>query len=609
MPTTGKILRERYKIIKLLGSGGFGDTYLAQDQDLPNHPKCVVKHLKPNSNPAVLQIVRRLFESEAQVLYRLGNDHDQIPQLFAHFKEQGEFYLVQEFVDGENLSKEIISGQPWSEIEVTKLLKQILEVLAVVHKKNIIHRDIKPENLMRRRQDGKIVLIDFGAVKELNTIIVNSQGQTSVTVAVGTPGYMPSEQAAGQPKLCSDVYAVGMLAISALTGLKSHELPKDPTNGEVIWRNWASVSEKLAVVLSKMVSYHFRDRYASAEQVLQALKPPQKRPSTPPPVPQLQPQPIPNLSRRQVIITAGWLAGGFGLAVVGNRLLFPSGSGDITNTTPTNPSLQSFTFETVTVNAQGKITNRRNLQARYFAEDVGNGVSLEMVQIPGGTFTMGSPAAEAERDKDEDPQREVTVPGFFMGKYPVTQAQYQAIMGTNPAHFQGDKRPVERVSWYDAVEFCQKLSQKTGKTYRLPSEAEWEYACRAGTTTPFYFGETITTDLVNCNGNRPYASAPIGVFRQRTTDVGIFPPNSFGLHDMHGNIEEWCKDTYKNNYEGAPTDGSAYSSGHDNDFHDFRIVRGGIWFTHALSCRSADRNPFSRAFRWSYLGFRVVAVA
>ncbi|MDB9398545.1 bifunctional serine/threonine-protein kinase/formylglycine-generating enzyme family protein, partial [Microcystis aeruginosa CS-567/02-A1] len=590
MPTTGTILRQRYKIIYILGSGGFGDTYLAEDIDLPNHPKCVVKHLKPNSDPAVLEIVRRLFDSEAKVLYRLGNDSDQIPRLFAHFEEQGEFYLVQEFVDGEDLSKEISPGKRLSEKEVTKLLQEILEVLAVVHKKNIIHRDIKPPNLMRRRQDRKIVLIDFGAVKEINTMMVNSQGQTSVSVVIGTHGYMPSEQTAGQPKLCSDVYAVGMLGIYALTGRQPHELPKDPTDGEVIWRNWANVSDKLALVLDKMVSYHFRDRYFSAGEVLQALQPSQpppqiaptqlKPPSPPPPQPQPQPQPTPNLSRRQVMKTAGWLAGGFGLAVIGNRLLFPSGSGDITNTTPvtsetvppvvqtpvspspaSSNSLQSFSFETVTVNAQGSITDRRNLQAKYFAENLGNGVSLEMVQIPGVTFTMGSPAGEAQREDDEGPQRQVRVPGFFMGKYAVTQAQYQAIMGTNPANFKGEKRPVETVSWDEAVEFCTKLGQRTGKTYRLPSEAEWEYACRAGTTTPFYFGETITTDLVNYNGNFPYASAPKGEYRQQTTDVGNFPPNSFGLYDMHGNIWEWCQDIYNSSYQGAPIDGTPWLNG------------------------------------------------
>jgi eukaryotic-like serine/threonine-protein kinase len=636
MPTPGTVLRNHYQIVKILGSGGFGDTYLAVDLDLPNQPKCVVKHLKPNSDPAVLQIVRRLFDSEAQVLYRLGNDSDQIPRLFAHFEEQGEFYLVQEFVDGEDLSYEVIPGQKLTEIAVTKLLKEILEILAVVHKKNIIHRDIKPQNLMRRRQDGKIVLIDFGAVKEVNTMKVNPQGQTSISVAVGSLGYMPSEQAVGQPKLSSDVYAVGMLGIQALTGLQPHELPKDLADGEVIWRNRANVSDKLALVLNKMVNYHFRDRYPSAVEALEALKPsaPQQRQSTPtrqtPAIQTPAPTKIisPNWSRRKVIQTVGFASAGLGLAIVVPRL-WRSDSGETTPTstpaatgeptdapavtlTPTPEitrlasNLKTFQFETVTVNTQGNITNRRNEQANYFAEDLGNGVTLDMVQIPEGTFLMGSPEGEAQRDTDESKQHQVKVPEFFMGKYEITQAQYQAIMGSNPSNFKGEKRPVEQVNWDEAVEFCQKLSQKTGKTYRLPSEAEWEYACRARTTTPFYFGETITTDLVNYHGDYPYGSAPKGEYLRQTTDVGKFSPNSFGLYDMHGNVYEWCEDVYNDNYTGAPKDGSPWLTGKDNNI---KLLRGGGWISFAGLCRSALRGSNARAIRNHNVGFRVVAVA
>ncbi|BCL37549.1 bifunctional serine/threonine-protein kinase/formylglycine-generating enzyme family protein [Nostoc sp. MS1] len=561
MLTPGVILRNRYKIIYILGSGGFGDTYLAVDLDLPNQPKCVVKHLKPNLDPAVLQVVRRLFDSEAQVLYRLGNDSDQIPRLLAHFEEQGEFYLVQEFVDGADLSKEIIPGKKLTEQEVTKLLQEILAILAVVHKKNIIHRDIKPQNIMRRHQDSKIVLIDFGAVKEINTLMVNSQGQTSVSVVIGTHGYMPSEQAVGQPKLCSDVYAVGMLAISALTGIQPHELPKDPTNGEVIWLNWAKVSKKLADILNKMVAYDFRDRYFSAEEALQAIKPPQ---------------------RGQAPLR-----------------IFNTPSSVSTD------NLQTFQFETVTIDARGNITNRRNQEAKYFVQDLGNGVTLEMVKIPGGTFTMGSPEGEAGRGTNESPQHRVTVPGFFIGKYAVTQAQYQAIMGTNPAYFKGEKRPVETVSWDDAVKFCKRLSQKAKKTYSLPSEAEWEYACRAGTSTPFYFGETITTDLINYDSNLPYGATPKGKYRQQTTDVGNFPPNAFGLYDMCGNIWEWCQDVYNESYQSAPIDGSAWLTGKDNNV---KLLRGGSWNNITWNCRSANRNRLANAVRSYSVGFRLVAM-
>jgi formylglycine-generating enzyme required for sulfatase activity len=272
-----------------------------------------------------------------------------------------------------------------------------------------------------------------------------------------------------------------------------------------------------------------------------------------------------------------------------------------------NPDKLGFKLEqieVVTVNKFGEIIHRQPRIARYFIEYLGNGVNLEMAAIPGGTFMMGSPENEERRRDNENPQHQVTVPSFFMGKYPVTQAQYQAIMGNNPSRFKGSQRPVESVSWRDAVKFCEKLSQRTGKTYRLPSEAEWEYACRARTTTPFYFGETITTDLANYDGNYPYASAPRGDYRGQTTDVGSFPPNAFGLYDMHGNVWEWCFDDWANSYNNAPTNGSAVTSS-----SKFNLLRGGSWLDLPVICRSAFRFYLAAGFGLNYVGFRVVCGA
>ncbi|RAM51933.1 MAG: protein kinase [Hapalosiphonaceae cyanobacterium JJU2] len=606
------ILRSRYKIITLLGKGGFGETYLAEDLDIPTNPKPkrVVKLLSPqNRNPQVLQFAKDLFDREAEILYRLGQLSEQIPTLFAHFEENGEFYLVQEFVDGHDLSTELTPGKQLSEAEVVKLLKDILEVLAVVHQHKIIHRDIKPQNIMRRRQDGKLVLIDFGAVKEIQGMTI-SQGQITSTVCIGTPGYMPNEQAKGKPNLCSDVYAVGMLGIQALTGISPHQLPEDSTTGEVIWRQWANVGDRLAGILTNMVRSNHGQRYQTATEALQVLSPPP--PPPPPPVP-----------RRKMIQTLGLVGAGFGLAIVGEQLIFkkseqnpgvsetpgfsPPTSSPTPKQLPTSQglSLQTFQFETVTVDESGNITKRDNHQAKYFVEDLGNGVTLEMVQIPGGKFLMGSPPGEAGRNDDEGPQHEVTVPDFFMGKYEVTQAQYQAIMDNNPSNFKGDKRPVERVSWNDAVKFCEELSEKTGRIYRLPSEAKWEYAARAGTITPFYFGETITTALANYDGNYTYGSAPKGEYRKQTTDVGNFPPNSFGLYDMCGNIWEWCLDEYNNSYEGAPTDGSPWIK---NNGENIKLLRGGSWTYEQRNCRYAIRFSHFPDDRFFDVGFRLVVL-
>jgi formylglycine-generating enzyme required for sulfatase activity len=261
-------------------------------------------------------------------------------------------------------------------------------------------------------------------------------------------------------------------------------------------------------------------------------------------------------------------------------------------------------IEVVKVNKYGEIIQRQQRIARYYQEDLGNGVILEMAAIPGGTFMMGSPENEPERWDNESPQHQVSIPSFFMGKYPVTQAQYQAIMGDNPSLFRGSNRPVEKVSWNKAVTFCQKLSQKTGKNYKLPSEAQWEYACRAGTTTPFYFGETITPDLVNYRGENSYAAAPKGKYREQTTDVGSFPPNAFGLYDMHGNVWERCEDDWQENYINASTNYTALTSQ-----SSYKVKRGGSWAYDPVYCRSGCRNSSYAGFVSNIDGFRVVCSA
>ncbi|NES83719.1 MAG: SUMF1/EgtB/PvdO family nonheme iron enzyme [Moorea sp. SIO2B7] len=268
---------------------------------------------------------------------------------------------------------------------------------------------------------------------------------------------------------------------------------------------------------------------------------------------------------------------------------------------------REFEFTTVTVNRQGKEISRRQHRAEFFKLDLGKGVVMEMVAIPGGTFMMGSP--EGEGSDREHPQHKVTVKPFFMGKYPVTQAQWKAVavlsqfnrdLKSNPAHFKGDNRPVENVSWYEAVEFCQRISRLGKGEFRLPSEAEWEYSCRAGTNTPFYFGETLTDKLANYDANDTFAKESKGKYRQKTTPVGKFPPNAFGLYDMHGNVWEWCLDDWHSDYVGAPTDGSAWLSG---DYYITKVIRGGSWGNYPWFCRSSFRLNVNYRD-----GFRVVCV-
>ena len=263
--------------------------------------------------------------------------------------------------------------------------------------------------------------------------------------------------------------------------------------------------------------------------------------------------------------------------------------------------LREFEFQVVKLDDRGNISSRERQTASYFIEPLGDGVKpLELVAIPGGRFLMGSPKSEAQRESREGPQREVTVPPFFMSKYQVTQAQWKFVAETlpevdrsidsTPSRFEGADNPVEQVSWLDVQEFCARVTVLAGRTCRLPSEAEWEYACRAGTITPFHFGETISPEFANYDGNYTYEKGKKGVDRNKTIPVGSLNfPNSFGLYDMHGNVWEWCEDNFfHDNYEGAPIEGSAWKhASHDSGL---KILRGGSWLHDPWDCRSACRD-------------------
>ena len=273
----GQLLDGRYRITQALPPGGFGLTYIAEDIKRPGNPPCVVKQLWPLRNdPSTLQISRRLFKTEAETLERLGH-HDRIPRLFAYFEDNQEFYLVQEFIPGQTLDKILLLGKPLPSDQVINLLTQVLEILVFVHDQQVIHRDIKPSNLIRRQTDDKIVLIDFGAVKEVVSQTLNTPGQASATVSIGTPDYMPLEQLQGNPQFNSDIYALGMVGIQALTGLPANDIsklrdPNNPNMGEIVWTHRAShTNPQLVNVLNKMVSFDCRQRYQSASEVLKVL--------------------------------------------------------------------------------------------------------------------------------------------------------------------------------------------------------------------------------------------------------------------------------------------------------------------------------------------------
>lgn len=563
----------KYVVKQLLGSGGFGVTYKVKQ--IRTNKIYALKTLNElaKSKPDFQQLQAK-FINEAIALASCR--HPNIVRVYPKGFQEGELWcMVMEYVEGKDLARYLDEEGKFDEPEAVEIITKVGNALSFVHQQELLHRDIKPANILLKNSDSSPVLIDFGLAREYTSGTIRSMTNSM------TECYAPIEQyqAKGDFGAWTDVYALAATLYVLVTKevpfparFRVHaELPSPQQHNP-------DLSDRVSQAILKGMEIEPADRPQSVAEWLELLKPPQN-----------------------IVIL-----------------------GDLSVT------LQVFEFDTVKVNDRGEIIKKEHHSAQYFVEDLGNGISLEMVEIPGGTFMMGSPGSEKGRRGNESPQHEVTVPSFYMGKYEVTQAQWKAVAGLpkiarelkpEPSYFKGDDLPVENVSWYDAVEFCARLSKATGKEYRLPSEAEWEYACRAGTTTPFHFGKTITTELVNYNGKYTYFNSPKGKNREKTTPVGSFPPNAFGLCDLHGNLWEWCADTYmhkfvnawewctdidQDSYEGAPTDGSAWMTGDDSEYSEY-VLRGGSWANNPYGCRSAVRDKDMPSAHMIYIGFRCVA--
>ncbi|VEP18449.1 Serine/threonine protein kinase [Hyella patelloides LEGE 07179] len=599
------LLSDRYRALNILGKGGFGRTFLAIDEQKPSKPRCVIKQFLPQvKSKKGLAKAAELFEREAMRLDELGQ-HSQIPSLLAFFNQEEQLYLIQEFIDGNDLQKELTIQGVFHEQQIKELLNDMLAVLNFVHSNNVIHRDIKPENIIRRKEDNKLVLVDFGAAKSTGGLDTSKTG-----TIIGSAAYISPEQAAGKPKFASDLYSLGATCLHLLTNTEPTEL-FDLAEGEWMWREYLEdndISYELSRVLDKLVEGATKRRFQTVEEVLEALSRTSGASHIKPTKPFIS-------DRYRVSKTAqyGVVARHKSSTVSATKRRKP-------------PSVQNlklqvteYSFVTVAKNDSvivGRHSKLKTIEhqgkAKYTTFDLGQEVTIDLVGIPSGQFIMGSPENEAERGDNESPQHPVKVRPFLIGKYPVTQAQWSAIMKQNPSRFtENSDLPVEKVSWFDCVEFCQKLSDRVGREIRLPTEAEWEYACRGKLKTPFHFGSTITTELANYNGEFTYGMGEEGENRNQTTKVGSFSPNSFGLYDLHGNVAEWCQDTWHDSYQGAPNNGSSWQENSDLAVGEARcdrnprVLRGGSWLHLPGCCRSAYRLKAEPNSKSDAFGFRI----
>jgi formylglycine-generating enzyme required for sulfatase activity len=609
------LIQERYRALLVIGQGSFGKTFLAQDEAKPSKPKCVIKQFLYD-DPETIQDAKRLFEQEAVHLDDLGK-HPQIPELLAHAEHEGRQYLVQEFIDGDNLNQELKLSGAFSEAKIEKLLLDLLPVLQFIHAGEVIHRDIKPDNIIRRRADQKLVLVDFGAAKVASQTALQKTGTT-----IGSSGYASPEQAFGKVLFSSDIYSLGVTCLHLLTNANPSTM-YDPIEG-FIWRKFLSnntTSKKLGKILDKMTQATVKNRYQSVDELLKVIQPSQI--STQPKAPQSQgsiKSSITTVTKQptkqspsiqispQVVQTSAPTVKSLQRS---SQAKVPqakvSGKSSITASVKKSTQIQI-------VSISNPVTTIRKAQPIQIASqttqipkssishslvlDCGKGVTLELVDVVAGSFSMGSNDYDFGSEK---PIHKVTLKAFKMSKYPITQKQYRVVMGNNPSRFKSNQNcPVEQVSWDDAVAFCEQLSQMTGQNVNLPSEAQWEYACRAGSQTKYCFGDNI-----NQLGNYAWYDTNSG---KKTHPVGEKLPNSWGLYDMHGNVWEWCEDVYHKDYHGAPNDGIAWLTG-GQQHRPRRTIRGGSWFDFAINCRSADRYNKIGAISHSSnsrVGFRIV---
>jgi formylglycine-generating enzyme required for sulfatase activity len=568
-----------YKIDRELGRGGFGITYLAKDLALKCHVVIKSPHMHLCKDPSYTAYLDR-FSQEGERLASLKR-HPNVVRVASFFTEEEIPCLVMDFVTGETLMKKVQQQGPLPEAVVVPWMIAIAEALAHVHDEGLVHRDANPANIIIQ-SDGQPMLIDFGIALEIQPCRT-----PTMTGLVGHFNFAPYEQLAKksnsrQPKV--DIYCVAATLYYTITG----QMPETAYDRKI-----AIQEGKDSLIPPQQLKPEITDRIHHA--ILTGME--------------MDSDDRPNSMQ-------DWIT----LLTTDDGLLSA-----IVQPTIESLSPQRLEFQTIALDEKAITIAHLPKSIQYFDEILAEDIAMRMVLVPGGSFLMGAPEGELHSHDEERPQHLVTVPDFAIGQFTITQAQWTAIaqlpkvkrkLNPNPFFYTGDDRPAERVNWEEAVEFCDRLTHLTRKPYRLPSEAEWEYACRAGTTTAFNLGPTIATDFANYRGVDDdrgeqgvflgnYGDGPKGAYRGKTIEVGQFSPNPFGLYDMHGNVWEWCADHWHQNYDEAPIDGSAWLDPAADEGGD-RVIRGGSWHHSPQYCRSAYRFSYAPGNRNNYLSFRVV---
>ncbi|TVR14444.1 MAG: serine/threonine protein kinase [Phormidium sp. GEM2.Bin31] len=611
-------INNTYHLSEILGMGGFACVFAAEERardhllrevavkliddeggdpenhDLPNDlNQSTQLNLDPLTHTQTTKVSESIRENKPRKSpkYNPLNElkdathfnHDHLIRAYAagscQLDEIDFLYIVME--KGECSLEHKIQKQCLSPAETITLIRHVATGLAYLHNQGKVHRDIKPANVLWVNSSWK--LSDFGLVRSLD-----AQSYVKTSESYGTYAYMPPEAFNGKISPGWDIWSLGIMTVIALTGKLPYQVEYDNL----------SITNPLI------------------KQVIEG---------------NLQ---IPPLPRELDILVRGCLRCDRRQRWTAQQILDYLDSDNPID--PNEVTFEPFGFETINLEVVSSfwkskeiIAQRQSGKSRQWVQPLLNGVTLEMVEIPEGSFLMGAPEEEEQAENDEYPQHLVTIPRLLMGKHLITQAQWLIVaelpqiyrsLELEPSWFRGDTFPVEQISWYDSIEFCARLSQATGRNYRLPSEAEWEYACRAGTTTPFSCGDTLSTDLANYDGTSTYGLGQPGAYRQTTTPVGSFPPNPFGLYDMHGNLREWCLDNWRENYLKVPRNGDPCLSQRNppqssrnwqdclskmlEETHD-KLLRGGSWDSLAKECRCAYRHWFAPQNRSSSIGFRI----